>query len=105
MEASIIQPAVLFAFFGALAIKLLELAELPKIHKSQRPDFKDWIYWVPFFVLPFLGAGLAYVYVMSGIDLKPILAVNVGVSAPLILRAMAEVNPLQGSAIDPGQGA
>lgn len=105
MDTSLFQPTVLFAYFGALAIKLLEVAELRTIPKTQRPDFKDWVYWIPFFVMPILGAGLAYVYVMSGIALKPILAVNVGISAPLILRAMAEVNPLQGGPIDPGKGA
>lgn len=105
METSLVQSPVLFAIFGALAIKLLELAELPKIPVAQRPDFKDWVYWVPFIVMPILGGGLAYMYVMSGIALKPILAVNVGVSAPLILRAMAEVNPMQGGPIEPGEGA
>lgn len=105
MDSSLLQSAVYFATFGALAIKLLELAELPKVPASQRPDFKDIIYWVPFVVMPILGGGLAYMYVMSGIVLKPILAVNVGVSAPLILRAMAEVNPMPGGSIEPGEGA
>ena len=105
MDQSILQPAVLFAGFGGLAIKLLELAELPKVPKSERPDFKDIVYWIPFAVMPLLGGGLAYMYVMSGVALQPVLAVNVGVSAPLILRAMAEINPLGPRAIDPGEGA
>lgn len=105
MDTSLLQPTVLYATFGALAIKLLELAELQNVSAAQRPDFKDIIYWVPYLVMPLLGGGLAYVYVMSEIVLKPILAVNVGVSAPLILRAMAEANPMQGGPIDPGDGA
>lgn len=78
---------------GAFAIKLLELAELHKVTPSERPDFKDILYWVPFLILPVLGGGLAQVYVSSDTVLSPLLAVNIGVSAPLILRAMAQAAP------------
>lgn len=104
MNPEILQ-AVLFAGAGSLAIRLLELAEIPRIPKAERPDFADLVYWIPFVIMPLLGGGLAYMYVMSGVVLKPILAVNVGISAPLILRAMAEINPVRASAIDPGAGA
>jgi hypothetical protein len=90
---------VYFAIFGAFAIKLLELAELHKLPKSQRPDLHDWLYWLPFFVMPILGGGLALMYTSSDILLKPVLAVNIGVSAPLILRAMAQINPFQAQVI------
>ena len=99
------QPTVLFAFCGGLAIKLLEIAELAKVPKAQHPDFSEIVYWLPFAIMPVLGGGLAYMYVMSGVELKPILAVNVGVSAPLILMTMAKINPLRPSSIDPGEGA
>lgn len=105
MDHSILQPSVTFAFCGALAIKLLELTELHHVPKASRPDYTDVAYWLPFFILPFLGGGLAYAYVMSDVELKPMLAVNIGVSAPLILRAMAQINPLQSKSIDPGEGA
>ncbi|MCU8394065.1 hypothetical protein M2G63_16405 [Vibrio vulnificus] len=84
---------VWFAMAGAFAIKLLELAELHKVTPSERPDFKDILYWVPFLILPVLGGGLAQVYVSSDTVLSPLLAVNIGVSAPLILRAMAQAAP------------
>lgn len=96
---------VFFAIFGALAIKLLELVELHKVPKLERPDFKDWLYWLPFGVMPIIGGGLAFMYTSSNIALQPVLAVNVGVSAPLILRAMAECNPFQPRAIDTEPGA
>lgn len=105
MDTSVLQPTVEFAYSGALGMKFLELAELRNIPKVQRPDLKDWVYWVPFLILPLIGGGLAYAYVMSNVALQPILAVNVGVSAPLILRAMAESNPFRANKIDPGQGA
>lgn len=86
---------VWFAMAGAFAIKLLEIAELHKLAPAERPDFKDILYWVPFVILPLLGGGLAQVYVSSDTVLSPLLAVNIGVSAPLMLRSMAQVIPEQ----------
>ncbi|MCD9500713.1 hypothetical protein GLP37_00710 [Photobacterium phosphoreum] len=91
--------AIYYAFFGAFSIKLLELAELHKVPKVERPDLKDWVYWIPFIVLPFIGAGLAHVHISSNTELSAMLAVNIGVSAPLILRAFAQVNPLEQNTI------
>lgn len=96
---------VVFAVFGGLAIKLLELTELYKLAKPERPDLKDWLYWIPFIVMPLLGGGLALTYTLSDISLQPVLAVNVGVSAPLILRTMAELNPFQAKTIATEPGA
>jgi hypothetical protein len=95
-----LSPAVWFGVSGAFAIKLLELAELHKIPRLERPDLKDWLYWLPFVIMPFLGGGLTYAYVSSNTALTPMLAINVGVSAPLVLRAMAQVNPLGSSPIN-----
>lgn len=84
---------VWYAMAGAFAIKLLEIAELHKITPTERPDFKDFLYWVPFLILPILGGGLTQVYVSSGTILSPLLAVNIGVSTPLMLRAMVQAVP------------
>lgn len=97
--------SVWFATAGAFAIKLLELAELHKIPAVERPDLKDGLYWLPFFILPLLGGGLAYVYVSSDTILSPLLAVNIGVSAPLMLRAMAQVNPIESTVYNTPEGA
>ncbi len=105
LDTSLLQPTVYFAIFGAAAIKLLELAELRTVPKAERPDFSDLLYWLPFAVSPAIGGGLAYVYLMSKIAMEPILAVNVGISAPLILRAMAQINPFAPKSIDPGENA
>ncbi len=96
---------VWFAAAGAFAIKLLELAELHTLPKLERPDTKDWLYWLPFIIMPMLGGGLAYVYIVSEAKLTALLSVNIGVSAPLILRAMAGANPMQNQTIDTPDGA
>jgi len=95
----------MFAAAGGFAINVLHLMEYAKRPKVERPDFRDPLFYVPYVAWPVLGALLAYAYVESGVQLSPILALNVGLSAPLILRAMVEANPIKPSAIDPGQGA
>lgn len=105
VDSSFFQSSVLFAGGGALAVELLKLAEVRNIPKHERPDLKEILYWAPFLILPLLGACLAYVYIMSDLVLKPILAVNIGISAPLIIRTMASSVPKASGPIDPGRGA
>jgi hypothetical protein len=40
--------------------------------------------------MPFISMMIAYIYIQSGISLTPILAFNVGISAPLIVKSAAE---------------
>ena len=90
------QPTILAALYaagGGLAANLLPVLDLRNVPKAELPDFKSIFYWLPFLLMPLLGAGLAAAYVQSGVDLKPIVAVNVGITAPLILRAMASTAP------------
>ncbi len=93
-----------FAAFGALAMQLLTLMEIKNIPKTQRPDLKDFFYWFPFIVSPILGGFLAFAYSYPNDPLKPLVAVNIGVSAPLILRSMANINPFD-RGIKPGPNA
>ena len=87
---------------GGLAANLVGLMEIARLPRPLRPNMRDPFFWLPFFIWPVLGAGLGYLYVSSGIDLKPILALNVGASAPLIIKSMI-VTPK--NPINPGQGA
>ena len=84
---------ILFAAGGALAIKLMDLAELSNVPIERRPDLKDFFYWLPFLILPLVGGFLAYAYANSGTVLTPILAINIGASAPLILKSLASTIP------------
>jgi len=96
---------IICAAFGGLIINVLNLLEIGKIPKDRRPDFKDFFYWLPYLLWPLLGAGLAAIYIKSGVELKPILAMNVGISAPLIIRSMATINPFSANTQNPGVGA
>ena len=83
-----------FAVCGGFAINLLRLAELAQTPRTERPrTFSDPFYLLQFVVLPFLGGFLAYTYQASGTILSPILALNIGVTAPLILKNLASAIP------------
>lgn len=94
---------VLFAAFGALAGQLLGLVELKNVPPSRRPNLRDVWYWAPFVVSPILGAGLAFAYLRANIPMNSLLAVHVGIAAPLVLRSMAEVRPPEPGPIDPSR--
>lgn len=95
--------AVWFAIIGGFVVNILGLAELRNVPKPKRPDFKDWLYWLPFVAWPGCGGLLVAAHEWDdAVQFSALLAFNVGLSAPLILRAMASVNPLRA---DPGQGA
>lgn len=94
---------ILWASASALCVKLLELAEIHKLPKLQRPDVKDVWYWVPHVVLPLAGGFLALIHMQSGQTINPFLAMNIGLTAPLVLRSALE--RFSTKVIDPGEGA
>ena len=82
-----------FAAFGSAAIGILELLERPNIPPPKRPNLRDPFYLAKFILMPILAGGLAFAYVKSGQQISPLLAMQIGASTPLILRAMAAVAP------------
>lgn len=93
---------VLLAGVGAVAINLLTLAEAHSLPAEERPNFKEPLYWLSYLIFGALGAFVAYIYLASGFEFKPLLAVHLGASSPLILRAMASAVPSQ---VTPPAGA
>jgi len=85
--------AILAGAAGAFAIQLLNLMELHNIPKDKRPDLYDFFYWLPFIVAPLVGGFVCWAYSASDYEIKPILGIQLGASAPLILRAMASAIP------------
>jgi len=81
--------AIVFAALGGFAVQSLNLLEIRFLPPEDRPDFRVWYQWVPYIISPFLGALIAAGYVFSNITLNPILALNVGASAPVVFRQWA----------------
>lgn len=96
---------ILLAGVGGFIVDILQLMELAKVPKEQRPDLKDWLYWVQYIAYPFFGALLAYAYLATGLILSPLIALHVGLSAPLVFRQAIKSNPFSTSSINPGDGA
>ncbi|MCY4056834.1 MAG: hypothetical protein OXG44_02410 [Gammaproteobacteria bacterium] len=84
-----------FGCLGVLLLNGVHYLEICRIPRLQRPnDFGERPYWIDFFGRAFIGVVLAWVYWHNGEPLGPILAMNIGVSAPLILKAMAKTAPI-----------
>jgi hypothetical protein len=96
--------SIIIGFFGGLAIDALNLMELRNIDPSKRPNFKDFFFWLPYIAWPLLGAFLTFLYEASDTHLKPMIAFQVGVTAPLTIKAMAGAVPPR-QQISPGPGA
>ncbi len=83
-----------YGFLGAFLLGILRLTEMASIPKIQRPPtFSDWVWVVQFIGLPVVGGAVAWLYCVDGIALKPVLTVHIGLSGPLILKALAAVVP------------
>jgi hypothetical protein len=87
----------LFAVFGGFAANVIRLFDLVQTPRAERPKtFSDPLYFAQFVLLPLLGGGLAYAYQSGGTVLTPILAINIGASAPLIFKTLASAAPAIG---------
>ena len=95
IQSEILIAPIILAAIGGLVINVLNLLELQNVPKDRRPDFHDWLYWLPFFAWPLLGGIVGYLYNDSASPLGKIVAFHIGISSPLILRAMANVIPAQ----------
>ncbi|HEX8737265.1 MAG TPA: hypothetical protein VF721_18170 [Pyrinomonadaceae bacterium] len=79
------------AFGGGLAIKLLDLLERNNLPADRRPTL-DLFFWAAFIILPLLGAFVAWAY-DDGNNINSMLAIQIGASAPLILKSLAAAVP------------
>lgn len=95
LQIDIMSPQVMLAVIGGFTVNVLNLLELRNVPRERRPDFHDILYWLPFLIWPILGGVVAYLYNDSSAPLTKIVAFHIGMSAPLILRSMANVVPHQ----------
>ena len=51
-------------------------------------------YWVITGVMTLIGAGLVYMHQSSGVEMNPVLAANLGASAPTILSTLLKTAPM-----------
>lgn len=85
---------VLGGAFGELLgwFRLRQVASLPAFWKSS-------LYWFLTAAMFMTGGALVVAYMRSGVEIKPILAINIGASAPLLIQSFVAQTP----AISPGK--
>lgn len=83
--------AFLYGLLGGFAAEILGLF---KLRRAGAPQYvRSIFYWVVTLAMIALGGGVAWLYIKSEIDLTPLLAVNVGAAAPLILGQLVAQAP------------
>lgn len=85
-------------FYGVVGGLFAELLGLYKLRHLAKAEYPAWIkavsYWVITLGMVVGGGALVCIYLASGVDMQPIIAVNIGASAPLILGSLtAQVPP------------
>ena len=89
-----------YGMLGGFFAVLLGLFQLRKQAPDVLPQFlKSWFYWTITLLMILAGGGLVVIYLKSDIPLKPILAVNIGASAPLLIGTFVAQTP----SIPPGK--
>jgi len=79
---------VAIAGAGGFVLNMINLWQDSKKPKIKRIR-KDLNYWIFFIFWPCAGAWLAWLYILDGSSLRPLLAFSIGLSAPTTLQAMA----------------
>ena len=84
-------------WYGVAGGFLAELFGLWKLRQELKetlpPYLRSWFYWLMTLLMIGSGGLVALVYVKSGVSLSPLLAVNVGASAPLIIGSLTAAPP------------
>lgn len=79
-------------FAGGFAAEMVALYELRHNVTSELPHYiKSKFYWLISLVMMLIGAGLTCLYGIE--EVQGLLAVNIGASAPLILRTLSKNVP------------
>jgi len=75
--------------FGGFCAEAIGIIELRRAAARELPDFlRSWFYWACVAILVGMGGGLAAAYDSSGESISTILAVNIGASAPLLVKGL-----------------
>ena len=82
---------IFLAALGGFMLNMMNLYQDLNRPKNLR-TVKDSLYWVMFTFWPAAGAILAFVYLLDGSTLRPILSFTVGITAPTTLQAMLQTS-------------
>lgn len=84
---------IFLGFCGGLIVDFMQFLELQNKPKEERPNLKEFLNWFPYLVWPCLGALLVYANYTPISKLTKLLSLQIGASAPLIIRQMSKSIP------------
>src|SRR4051794_28470719 len=91
------QEGFLWGALGGLFAELLGLFQLRHQAPNHLPAWLSTVYyWVVTLTMIFAGGILCVAYIRSGFQLKPLTAINIGASAPLLIGAFVSRTPPSG---------
>lgn len=75
----------IIGFVGGIAAEGLGIYKITRMHDKLPAIVNTKLYWVMSLFMSLVGMFLVFLYTISGITMTPLLAFNIGMSAPLIL--------------------
>ncbi|MFL6451704.1 MAG: hypothetical protein ACJ746_29120 [Bryobacteraceae bacterium] len=84
MEPALI--AFLYGSGGSVAVEVLTALAILEKEQPLPKRYSSWVYYLLRLLVVFMAGALAVAY---GVYDKPLLAINIGASAPLILQTLA----------------
>lgn len=77
----------MWGFSGSIAVEIANIYQVFQDENSKMPSrYKSFWFWCVRLILAIIAGGLAMAYKID----SPILAANIGASAPLILQALSQ---------------
>lgn len=86
--------AIIFGLFGSILGDLLLLSKIGKMSRMDRPDFKDFVFYLPIATNLILGFGFVLAYYLTYNGLGPLIAIHIGASSPILARTIKKAIPL-----------
>jgi len=81
----------LWGAFGGLAAEVASVFALRHRLPAEAPHFlTSWLYYILALCMTAIGGAVAVAYQRSGSSLNPLLAMQIGASAPLLIRKLSE---------------
>ncbi|HEY9829237.1 MAG TPA: hypothetical protein V6D26_01570 [Stenomitos sp.] len=84
-------------FWGITGGALPEIYALYKLRQdfhSNKPGWiNSWFYWVITLAMVLLGGGAVALYLLSGINVSPLLAIHIGIATPTLIQGLLAEKP------------
>lgn len=79
---------------GGIGGELLKWYSMREQLHAKKPDYAtSWSYWIITILMILAGGGIAFIHGIYGTVIHPFLGMNIGASAPLILKEIVHNSP------------